>query len=124
MATVDAEVLSRAQDSGARVRAGGVTGLVDGFRTGKDGWMRLRDSDGQLHEVQADTVEVVDAIDEGKVHGAREARRVVDETFMAEAGRPNRAAILAALRSDPQLLDQLATLVAERRPPAGTKEAR
>lgn len=121
---MDAEVLSRLQDSGSRVKAGNVVGLVDGFADGDEGWLRLSDEKGDLHTfpVPVDVV-VVDQVDEAKVEQVRDARRAEDEAFIAAIGKPSRADIVAAVRADPALLDELAVLVAER-VPAGTKEAR
>lgn len=81
---MDAEELSRLQDSASRVRCGGVVGHIAGFRTVGDQLrsLYLRDKDGVEHEVGG-TVEVVDDIDEDKVAQVRAARAAEDEAFLA-----------------------------------------
>lgn len=69
---MDVDLLEELQVSGARIRLGGHVGLIDGFRTGRDGWVRLRDRDtGELVEVAAGDFEAVDPVDPVRVDAMR-----------------------------------------------------
>ncbi len=82
---MDAEVLSRIQDSECRVQCGGVTGHIAGFKVSGDQvrWLRLRDEDGVEHEVVGGVIELVDEVDDEKVAEVRAARDAEDAAFLA-----------------------------------------
>lgn len=105
---MDAERLEAVQICGARIRAGDVTGTVESFRTGRAGWLRLRDGD-QVVEVSfvpgpdAD-VEVLDPVDEDLVARVRQDRVEADRQVIASR-RANAA--LDAILADPDALARL-----------------
>jgi hypothetical protein len=80
---MDPEELSRLQDSGSRIRCGGVTGLIAGFRVSRGmGTLRLLDGAGVEHEVGG-AYEVVDEVDDKKVEKVRKDRDDEDDRVLA-----------------------------------------
>ena len=71
---MDAELLGKLQESGARIRVGDQVGLIAGFRTGREGLIFLQTEPGQVVQIPTDTFEQVDPLDDVKVAAAQAHR--------------------------------------------------